>query len=68
MVGSEYDCLRGNLCTHISLLNSVANIEGKGRDDLQHTILVESELLLRSVSSAQSQAVRVVATKIKESF
>ena len=65
MTGSEYDCLRGNLSTHISLLNSIANIQGKGRDDLQHDILIESEKLLKSVSSAQSRSVRAVATKIK---
>jgi hypothetical protein len=65
MTGPEYDCLRCNLCTHISLLNSVANIEGKGRDDLQHSILVESERLLRSVSTTESKAVRAVATQIK---
>lgn len=42
ITGAEYYSLRNNLCTHISLLNSIANIDGKGRDDLQHSILIES--------------------------
>ena len=38
--GDYYDQLRKNLCKIISRLNSVANIEGKGRDDLGLEVLL----------------------------
>jgi hypothetical protein len=31
-------------------INSVANMEGKGRDDLTHEILFEAEGLIRRIS------------------
>ena len=36
----EYNQLRKNICKVICQINSVANIEGKGRDDLEYQILV----------------------------
>lgn len=32
------------------MINSVANLEGKGRDDLQFEILLEAEGILRRVT------------------
>ncbi|EGR33054.1 hypothetical protein IMG5_062790 [Ichthyophthirius multifiliis] len=56
------------LCNIINQLNSVANIEGKGRDDLQFEVLQESECILRKITKEQSQAVRQLAENIKNSF
>ena len=42
--------LNKKLCKIISQINSVANIEGKGRDDLQFEILEESEGILRRIT------------------
>jgi hypothetical protein len=32
----EYNQLRNNMCKVICQINSVANVEGKGRDDLEY--------------------------------
>jgi hypothetical protein len=39
LCGAEYDRLRKQLCEKISRLNAVANIDGKGRDDLTFEVL-----------------------------
>ena len=49
-------------------INSVANYEGKGRDDLGVEILLEAEGLIRRVTNEQSKAVRHLAEQIKNSF
>jgi len=46
----------------------VANLEGKGRDDLSFDILLEAEGILRRVTQDQSRAVRTLAEKIRNSF
>lgn len=46
--------LRKRMCKIISQINAVANIEGKGRDDMGYEILVEAEGLLRRVTKEQS--------------
>lgn len=48
--GEYYDRLRTKLCGVISRLNSVANIEGKGRDDLGLEVLVAAEQVLTRVT------------------
>jgi len=52
----------------IGQINSVANPEGTGRDDLGVEIIVESESIIRRISPTQSKAVRGLAEKIKKSF
>jgi hypothetical protein len=64
----EYDSLRKQLCEKISRLNSVANIDGKGRDDLTFEVLTAAENVLATVTEFQSRSVRVLAEKIRESF
>jgi len=54
-----------NICGKI---NSVANSEGKGRDDLSIDILVSAEYVNRKVTNIQSSAVRKLADAIKKSF
>jgi len=64
----EYNNARKELVKVIGQINSVANPEGTGRDDLGVEILIKSESLIRRVSATQSKAVRVLADKIKKSF
>ena len=64
----EYHNLRRKLCKTISHINSVANFEGRGRDDLSFEILLEAEGIIRRVSRDQSKAVRELAEKIRNSF
>lgn len=64
----EYNNARKKLVKVIGQINSVANPEGTGRDDLGVEILIKSEHLIRRVSATQSKAVRVLAEKIKKSF
>lgn len=49
-------------------INSVANPEGMGRDDLSNDILLAAEGIFRRVSPHQSKAVRVLAERIKKTF
>jgi hypothetical protein len=49
-------------------INSVANPEGMGRDDLSIEILTNAENTFRKVSPLQSKAVRNLAEKIKNAF
>lgn len=64
----DYNKNRGRLVSLINKINSVANPEGKGRDDLQAEILYAAEVLCRRVSSSQSKAVRKLAEAIRKSF
>ena len=64
----EYHNLRKSLCKVISEINSVANVEGKGRDDLDYQILFEAEGIIRKVTKEQSKAVRILADKIRNDF
>lgn len=49
-------------------INSVANPEGMGRDDLGSEVLLAAEGIYRRISPAQSKAVRGLAERIKKSF
>ncbi len=68
MIGEKYHSLRRTLCEKISKINSVANINGKGRDDLSYDILLAAEGLLTTITDSQSKSVRQVAEKIRETF
>lgn len=46
----EYDKLRRNFSFQIAKINSVANNDGKGRDDLDIDVLVAAEGILRRIS------------------
>ncbi|OMJ78668.1 hypothetical protein SteCoe_21474 [Stentor coeruleus] len=59
--------MKSRLVTIIGKINSVANIEGKGRDDLTIDILNASEGLLRRMST-QTKCIRNLAEKIRQSF
>lgn len=49
-------------------MNSVANLEGKGRDDLGVDILIEAENVLTQISSAESVTLRKLAKNITHVF
>jgi len=64
----EYHKLRDKLAKQLSQLNTVANAEGKGREDLSIEILLAAEGIMRRVSPNQSKAVRTLAEQIRNSF
>lgn len=64
----EYNNARKKIVKVIGQINSVANPEGTGRDDLGVEILIKAEYLIRRVSATQSKAVRTLADKIKKTF
>lgn len=64
----EYDKLRTLLANQIATINSVANADGKGRDDLGVEILIAAEGMLRRISPSQSKSVRKLAENIRTSF
>ena len=49
-------------------MNSVANLEGKGRDDLGVGILIEAERVLTQISAAESITLRKLAKNITQIF
>ena len=59
--------LKSKLVTIIGKINSVANIEGKGRDDLTIDILKAAEGLLKRIST-QVRCITNLAEKIRQSF
>jgi hypothetical protein len=64
----EYTQKRTKLITNLGKINSVANPEGMGRDDLDNSILMAAEGIYRRISPTQSKAVRNLAERIKKSF
>ena len=64
----DYNKCRGKLTKIISSINSVANPEGTGRDDLGIEILIAAEKVSRKVTNTQSKAVRNLADKIRKTF
>lgn len=58
---------KAKLVTILGKINSVANIEGKGRDDLTIDILKAAEALIRRMSTP-TRCIRNLAEKIKQAF
>jgi hypothetical protein len=58
---------KARLITIIGKINSVTNIEGKGRDDLTIDILKAAEALIRRMSTP-TVCIRSLAEKIKQAF
>jgi len=63
-----YNELRRKFVEICGNINSVANSEGKGRDDLSVEILLAAEGISRRISNLQSRAVRKLAEQIRSSF
>jgi len=64
----EYAQKRGKVVQVLGKINSVANPEGMGRDDLGVEVLLAAEGIFRRISPTQSKAVRSLAERIKKSF
>ena len=64
----DYNQCREALVTLMCKINAVANIEGKGRDDLSLDILTTAENFARRITSVQSSAVLLLAEQIKQAF
>ena len=64
----EYLQKRIKLIKTIGKINSIANLEGMGRDDLSNEIILAAEGIYRRVSPTQSKAARNLAERIKKSF
>ena len=65
---NKYNDLRIKLINNILQLNKIANVNGKGRDDLPSEILFKAEKVLVTVSENQSKGMRNLALKIKNSL
>ena len=61
----EYNEIRERFVKVINELNKIANINGKGRDDLTIEILLKSETVLCTVSDIKSKGMRKLAMAIK---
>lgn len=61
----EYNELRAGFLREISAINSVANVFGQGRDDLNADVLLAVDEVARKVSASQSKAVRDLCEKIQ---
>lgn len=64
----EFTQKRSKVIEILGKINSVANPEGMGRDDLSNDILLAAEAMYRKISPTQSKAVRSLAERIKKSF
>ncbi len=64
----EYNDLREKFIKVINYLNKIANIKGKGRDDLDINILYQSEKVLRTVTEVQSVGLRKLANNVKSTL
>lgn len=62
------DRYRDELAQQFAKLNSVANVDGHGRDDLDYEILRAADRMLREVSPSESESIRKLARNIKKSF
>lgn len=60
--------LRGKMIDQFKVMNSVANVEGKGRDDLGVDVLEEAEKVLTQVSKAECETLRSLAESIQQIF
>ena len=65
---NKYNELRIKLINNILQLNKIANVNGKGRNDLPPEILFKAEKVLVTVSENQSKGMRNLALKIKNSL
>ena len=65
---TEYNNIRAKFVNLLANLNKVANIEGKGRDDLNVEILLKAESVLLTVSDGKSKGMRNLAMSIKQSL
>lgn len=64
----EINKVKKDLIVQIGKINSVANIERHGRDDLDYSILQSSEEVFTNISECESESLRILAGNVKKSF
>jgi hypothetical protein len=64
----KYNMTRRRFVEVLGKLNSVSNVEGKGRDDLTIDILLLAEGLMRRPHPVQSRAINNLYDSIRKSF
>jgi hypothetical protein len=52
------------LCAEVSQINSVSNVLGQGRDDLDASVLIAADEVSRKISASQSTAIRLLCDRI----
>ena len=65
---SEINEVKKKFIIQIGKINSVANIERHGRDDLDFTILQSSDEVFTNISECESESLRILAGNVKKSF
>ena len=60
--------IKSKLVEKIAKINSIANVEGHGRDDLGYNILKSAEEIFQRISICESQSIRNLAQNVKNSF
>ena len=65
---SKYNGSRRNFVEVLGKLNSVSNMEGRGRDDLSIDILIMAEGLMRRTAHAHSNALKVLFSNMRKAF
>ena len=53
----EFDMHQENLVNQISVINSIANFEGQGRDDLDSSVLRAANRILEKISPSESKSI-----------
>lgn len=64
----KYNCTRRKFVETLGKINSVSNVEGKGRDDLTIDIMLMAEGLIRITPSGHSRSLRALFNNIRKSF
>ena len=65
---SKYNGSRRSFVEVLGKLNSVSNMEGRGRDDLSIDILIMAEGLMRRTAHAHSNALKVLFSNMRKAF
>ncbi len=60
--------IKAKLSKQIAKINSVANMEGHGRDDLDYSILNSAENIFKKISVCESESIRILAQNVRSSF
>ena len=64
----KYNSTRRKFVEMLGRLNSVSNLEGKGRDDLTIDIMLMAEGLIRITPNGSSRSIRALFNNIRKSF
>lgn len=68
LTNQKIDDCKKRFCTQLGKINSIANVEGHGRDDLDFSILRAADDILKEITSSESESIRKLAKNVKKSF